>query len=91
MKFIPESYVVHHLAYPITTSEFLQFLGRRVHVHSRGFSLFLSEFEKPTLIGRNIHENSGIGIQTWINHISKFIPQKSSELRQLPEGSENSS
>ena len=78
------------MVYPITTSEFLQFLGRRVHVHSSGFGLFLSEFEKSTLIVYDILENSGIVIQTWINHINKFIPQKSSELRQLPEGSKKS-
>ena len=40
-------------------------------------------------LGYKILENSEIGILTWINHISKFIPQKSSELRQLPERSEN--
>ena len=57
-------------------------------MHSSGFGLFLSEFEKSTLIGHKIRENLGIRIQTWINHISKFIPQKSSELRQLPERSE---
>jgi predicted metal-binding transcription factor (methanogenesis marker protein 9) len=76
------------MVYPIKTSEFLQFLGRRVHVHSSEFSSFPSEFEKSTLIGYKILENSEIGILTWINHISKFIPQKSSELRQLSEGSE---
>ena len=50
--------------------------------------LILSELEKVTLIGHNNLGNLEIGIQTWINHISKFIPQKSSELRQLSEGSE---